>query len=89
MYLGTSPLLTDGPFANYFGGSPIQPNLSEEVPWHGFNVLIVLSSLVWVAVYLGKLALAARFSSYNQMLNNLRVENRFNFDIYIGATILL
>jgi hypothetical protein len=86
MCLGTAPLLTNGPLANYFGGSPIQLNLSKEVPWSGFNVLIVLSGLLWVAVFPGKLALTARFSSYNQMLNTLQVQNRFN--IYSGATIL-
>jgi hypothetical protein len=76
MYLGTAPLLTDGPFANYFGGSLILPNLSKEAPWPGTNILHVVSGLLWVAVFLGKRALTARPASYIQAL--LLVDNRFN-----------
>jgi hypothetical protein len=78
MYLGTAPLLTDGPFANYFGGSPILPNLSKEAPWLGNSVLLVVSGLLWVVVFLGKRALTARPAFYLQALRNALVENRFN-----------
>jgi hypothetical protein len=86
MYLGTAPLLTDGPGANYFGGSPILPNLSKEAPWPGVNLLYVLSGLLWLAMFLVKRVLTARPASYIQSLSNAMVEDRFN--IYSGTTIL-
>jgi hypothetical protein len=79
-------LLTDSPFANVFGGSPILPDLSKESPWPGFNVLFVVSGLLWVAVFLVKRALTASPASYLQALRNALVENRFN--IYSGTTAL-
>jgi hypothetical protein len=86
MYLGTTPLLTPGLLARYFGGSAILPDLSREEPWSGYHILLVPSGLLWVAMFLGRRAKTAEPGSYHQALINTLVENRFN--IYNGTTII-
>ena len=40
MYLGSTPLLTKGPLALYFGGDPILEHLKDEPPWPGVTMMI-------------------------------------------------
>ena len=41
MYLGSTPLMTKGPLALFFGGEPILEHLEDEPPWPGVPITVL------------------------------------------------
>ena len=72
------PLLTKGPFALFYGGDAIIPDLSNKPPGRGVPVLIFLSAAFQVSLYIMKIVKSKNVKRYAQNLAKSLVENILN-----------
>ena len=77
MYPGQIPMLTKGPFALFYGGDQIIPELSEKSPGRGVP-LLTLWSIFQVSLYILKCTKSRNLKMYTHNLTKSLVENVLN-----------
>ena len=78
MYQGELPMLTKGPFALFYGGDQIIPELSEKSPGRGVPILILWSAIFQVSLYILKCTKTRNVKLYTHNLTKSLVENVLN-----------
>ena len=72
------PILTRGPFALFYGGEEIIPELSEKSPGLGVPILILWSAIFQVSLYIFKTSKSRKMKMYAHNLTKSLVENVLN-----------
>ena len=72
------PMLTKGPFALFYGGEEIIPELSEKSPGRGVPILIMWSAIFQVSLYILKASKSRKMKMYAHNLTKSLVENVLN-----------
>ena len=71
-------MLTKGPFALFYGGDQIIPELSEKSPGRGVPILILWSAIFQVSLYILKCTKTRNVKLYTHNLTKSLVENVLN-----------
>ena len=71
-------MLTKGPFALFYGGDKIIPDLSEGLPDSALPLLVVWSAIVQISLYILKSLKTRNLKSYAHNLTKSLVENVLN-----------
>ena len=87
MYTGDLPMLTKGPFALFYGGQQIIPQLSNQSPGHSFQVIILLSLIFQIFLSFYKGIKVKKLGDYASLLRQSVVHNIFN--VYSILVILI
>ena len=90
MYTGDLPLLTKGPFALFYGGQQIFPQLSNQSSGHSFQAIIFLSLIFQIILSLYKKMKVKKLEDYVSLLRHSVVQNILNvYSIFSILTIFI